>query len=52
MLQQLSTLTEGDSEPPEEPYAQQIISKGQLPTAGGTEKLLGDQTLRQDNRYV
>lgn len=51
--QQLSTLSEGDSEPPEEPYAQNIISaKGPLPSAGGTEVLLGDQSLRQDNRYI
>lgn len=47
---QLSTLSECDFEPPEESYEQHSISKGSvLPTSGGTEILLGDQSLR-DNR--
>lgn len=44
---QLSTLSEGDSEPPEESYEPHSISKGSvLPSSGGTEILLGDQSLR------
>lgn len=53
--QQLSTLTEGDAELAEESstYEQnRISSKGNpsLLSSGGTEILLGDQSLRQESR--
>lgn len=53
--QQLSTLAEGDAEPAEEPGAHEqnrISSKGNpsLLSSGGTEILLGDQSLRQESR--
>lgn len=56
--QQLSTLSEGDSEPTEGTTTSdtnRISSKGNSSLqvqAGRNEILLGDQTLRQENRYA
>ncbi|GAB0092950.1 hypothetical protein DMENIID0001_080020 [Sergentomyia squamirostris] len=47
---ELSTLSEGDSEPLNEFLEANSISKGELPYVGGTEVLLGDQSLRLDSR--
>lgn len=53
--QQLSTLAEGDAEPADESGTHEqnrISSKGNpsLLSSGGTEILLGDQSLRQESR--
>ncbi|XP_055695100.1 protein PALS1 isoform X2 [Lutzomyia longipalpis] len=47
---ELATLSEGDSEPSSEFLEANSISKGELPFVGGTEVLLGDQSLRLDSR--
>ncbi|XP_059610742.1 protein PALS1 isoform X2 [Phlebotomus argentipes] len=47
---ELGTLSEGDSEPLNEFLETTSISKGELPLIGGTEVLLGDQSLRLDSR--
>lgn len=54
--QQLSTLSEGDSEPTEgitDTNRISAIGNSSLPVqAGRNEILLGDQSLRQESRYI